>query len=180
MKAVIAGLMLVASAAVAAPHQQLSFEELKMACKDPKKFQNQLEPASIKMDCSDKVLKYVPAGEGTMTMPAKRTVYFNVSSDKYTVPNSQEEVREESFTGSCPVLKQIEEIISVSQEVTCEQIKNYQGTATQLCISLLDGMKKDNPSAVQTRETGKVVSFCKADGIGNNPGKQQPGKKPLK
>lgn len=185
MKYVVLALMAVAQIAGAAPVQKLSFEDLKQACQDPKKFQNQIEPTSIRLDCSDKVYKYVPAGTDTMTLPARRVVYFNVSSDKYTVPNSQEEVRTEGYSAECPVLKQIEETIAVSQEVTCEQLKNYTGSATQLCLSLLDGVRSNNPEAIQTRETGKVTSFCKPDADkGTSPTKptqpSQPGKKPLK
>lgn len=170
-KMLVIGLLLAATTAAAAPHQRLSFEDLKMACQDPKKFQNQIEPTSIRLDCSDKVVKFVPCageatgcGNGSMTLPAKRVIFFNVSSDKYTVPNSQEEVRTEPLVEACPVYKQIEETIAVSQEVTCEQLKTYQGTATQLCLSLLDGLKTENPSAIKVRETGKVASFCKPDG----------------
>lgn len=174
MKTLIAGLLLIGSAAVAnVPNQKLGFEDLKMACKDPGKFQNQLAPASIKLECSDKVLKYVPAGQGVM--PGKRVITFNVSSDKYTVPATPEEVKHEGT--SCPLLKQVEETISLSQEVTCDQIKDYQGSATQLCVSLLDGLKRDNSSAVRIVETGRVISYCKAEGTPVNPGKPGQGMK---
>lgn len=186
MKIVMFALLALTQMAVAAPMQKLSFEDLKQACKDPKKFQNQIEPTSIRLECSDKVYKYIPAGTSTSTLPARRVVYFNVSSDKYTVPNAQEEVRTDSYTSECPLMKQIEETIAVSQEVTCEQIKDYTGTATQLCLSLLDGLRNDNPEAIQVRETGKVASFCKPDAdkgasCPSKPSKpSKPGKKPLK
>lgn len=48
MKYVVLALMAVAQIAGAAPVQKLSFEDLKQACQDPKKFQNQIEPTDRK------------------------------------------------------------------------------------------------------------------------------------
>ena len=163
MKSIIVGLVLATSMAFAADHQTLNFDNLKAACKDPKRFQNQLKPTSIKIDCADKVVRWIPAGMSQTKMPSKRIVMAGVSSDKYTVPRDSNDVEHTPYTGECPVLKQIEETVAISQEITCEQIENYTGSATALCARFLDGLKNDNPSAIQTKETGKVATFCKPD-----------------
>lgn len=178
MKALVLAVAMCASSAFAVSNQNLSFDQLKLACKEPGRFQNQMKPSELKITCSDRVYRWVPAGTAPMTMPSKRTVFFKVSSDKYTVPGSQQEIAAPELQTECPMLKQVEETTSISKELTCEQIEAFEGTTADLCVSYIDELRKENASSVEIRETGSVVSFCK-------PGSSKPGNgdisnKPLK
>jgi hypothetical protein len=145
------------------PQKSLSFEELRAACRDPKRFQNQVQPTSIVIDCSDRALRWIPGSKGLFALPTKRVITHAVSSDKYRVSVTGCDVNSEPTPGECPTMKQIEETISLSEEITCDQIIHFEGTATLLCQQLLDELRHSNPNAVQTKETGKVVSFCRPD-----------------
>ena len=71
--ALIAALAFV-TVANAAPMQNLSFEQLRSACREPKKFQNQILPTTIVLDCSERMLRWTPSNEGSFTLPSKRVI----------------------------------------------------------------------------------------------------------
>ena len=166
MKSVLFGLMMASVVANAgAANQNISFEQLKLACKTPEKFQNQIKPTSIKLECKDRLIKWIPSGEGTAPLTVLRYISHNVSATKYTVPTTREEVQVAPIAAACPLYKQIEETVNLSQDVACEQIEGYEGSATKLCGELIDGLRNSNPSAVRVRETKKEISFCNPEAV---------------
>lgn len=170
MKSVFVLCFFAAGAAFAGQHRTLSFDQLRVACQEPSRFQNQMKPANIKITCSDRIQRWVPAGTSTMTMPSERMVQFQVSSDKYTVPGDRAIVDAPAMQAECPVLKQVEEVTTISKDISCDEIEEYRGTAASLCVVLLDGLRGENPGTVEVRETGRVASFCSPGGHGRGHG----------
>ena len=176
MKIFAFALVLAASTAMAG-HHEFGFDDLRQACKDPAKYQNQIKPSSIQISFADKVVRWIPAGNSKLTLPAFRLVNHKVTSDKYTVPSTKVEVPFPPTQDVCPVWKQIEEVTSISKEITCETIEGFTGTATDMCITILDDLKAENPAATIPKETGKVATFCKPELVG---GPSNPPPTPLK
>jgi hypothetical protein len=154
----------------AVPMQTLSFDDLRAACREPKRFQNQIQPTSIVLDCSDRVVRWVPSAEGTFSLPSKRVITHAVGSDKYRVSVTGVEVSFEPAVHACPTMKQIEETVALSQEVTCDQLANYEGTATKMCQQLIEDLRAHNPAAITLKDTGKTLSFCNVEQGGTSGG----------
>lgn len=143
--------------------QTLDFDQLRDACQNPAKYHSQVQPTGIKVDCSDRQLTWVQAGDDSMTLPALRVVGHAVSSDKYTVPVTKAQINLPAINASCPVFKQIEENIAISQTLTCEQLLAFKGGATDLCANMIDQARGDNPAAIIKKETGKEVHVCQTN-----------------
>lgn len=173
--ALFAFVLAFAFVAQAAPMQRLSFDQLKEACRDPKHFQNQLKPTTIVLDCSDRLQKWVPGESAQTPVSSKRVITYAVSSDKYTVTSTANQVESEPAQVPCMVMKQIEETLALSQEVTCEQVEGFPGSGTDYCKKLIDDLRAQNPASIVSKETGKLMSFCSG-----NSGNQSKPQGPLK
>lgn len=140
--------------------QTLDFEQLKDACRNPAKYHSQVQPTGIKVDCADRQLKWVPSSPDKGDLSCHRLVGFSISSDKYTVPMNKAGLDLPAVGTECPTFKQIEETVNTSQNLTCEQLLNFKGTAVDLCQQMLDQARLDNPQALNVQETGKVHHLC--------------------
>lgn len=172
----IIAVALTVAAQTAAAQQAMNFSQLKEACLNPAKFQNQIQPTNIKIDCSDRQVTWVASADDQTNLPGLRVVGHSVSSDKYAVALTKEQVKIDSTVVACPVMKQIEETIATAQSLTCAQITSFQGTATELCTQVIDQLRVNNPAAILTKETGKVVHLCKPADSGNGDNGQRDGR----
>lgn len=163
MKNVLLALALISASAQAADQQSINFEQLKAACKNPAQFQNQNKPSSMKLDCADHILFWRVVGNGVYTAPATRLIAYRVSSDKYGVPSTKGSVRHPGQDVACPQLQQFASDVAVTEEITCDTIENYEGTAIDKCKSILDDMRKNNAKVIEDEikpVKDATVSLC--------------------
>lgn len=162
MKAIL--LALISMPAFAAVDQQdVNFEQLKAACKNPGQFQNQNKPASMKLDCADRVLEWRFMGNGAFEAKNSRSVSYRLTSDKYGVPPTNGQVAQPSTNVECPTLQQFVSVVALSQDVTCADIEDFQGTAIEMCTTLLNNLRTDNAKVIESEVKpvdGKTLSFC--------------------
>jgi hypothetical protein len=173
MKALILVSLLTVSAGNASAEQSLNFEQLRDACQNPAKYHSQVQPTDIKVDCSDRQLTWVPIVHDSVSLAASRVIAHAVSSDKYSVPSTKSPIDMPAIPASCPVLKQFEETLGVSQSLTCAQLLAFDGTATDLCAKMIDQIRGDNPTAIIRKSTGKIVHLCQSPGTDDR-GQREP------
>lgn len=162
MKNIIIAIAMISSAAAFAGggKQLADFNEIRQACKDPAKYQNQVAPSNIQISCTDVQTAWVPAGNGSIQLDTTRFVTSALSSDKYTVNPTTQEVKSGSQVAACPRFKEVTETVSVPKGMSCEEVLAYPGDATSYCLALVDDLRRSNPNAVQTRDTGRSIDAC--------------------
>lgn len=138
----------------------LDFDQLRDACQNPAKYHSQVQPTGIKVDCADRQTTWVPSQDDSGSLSCHRLVGYSISSDKYTVPMNRAALDLPAVGTNCPVFKQIEETVTISQSLTCEQLLEFKGTATDLCQQMIDQARLDNPSSIVRRETGREHHLC--------------------
>ncbi|MEY4616483.1 MAG: hypothetical protein RJB66_1443 [Pseudomonadota bacterium] len=138
----------------------LQFEELREACANPARFQNQVAPSNIQVSCTELKTKWVADPQSSVALPTRRVVVTSVSSNKYKVNPVTAELASEPQAAGCDQYKQVIETLETVQSTTCEQIMAHQGTADEFCAGHIESLKVANPQSVRQEETGKKAGFC--------------------
>ncbi len=146
----------------AEPVQTIGFDEVKAACLNPARFQNQVAPTNIQVSCRDVQLKWVPAGDATVALPTAHAVTTSVMSDKYHVAPVSATVDSAAQVVACAQYKQVSESLELVRSSSCDEMVAYTGSATDFCSSAAATMRANNASAIVIADTGRTVSMCPA------------------
>jgi hypothetical protein len=159
MSAAVASLVFGMSSAHAAP-TSINFDDLKVACQNPARFHNQNAPKNIEISCQDSLSKYVPAAPGSVTLPVSRTVTTAMASDKYSMSATAADVKMPETIAACPKFTKIIENLSLTRQVSCEELLKFEGTATEFCLNQITELRAANPDAISVTATESVISLC--------------------
>jgi hypothetical protein len=177
MKNVLLAFALISAPAFAVDQQSINFEQLKEACKNPAQFQNQNKPSSMKLDCKDRILFWMPAANGAAELKNSREVAYRVSSDKYGVPSAKKNIDYPSLAVVCPQFQLFASDAQISKEITCADVENYEGTAIDMCTQHLNDLRRDNSKVIEdgyVAVDGQTRSFCTAKGPEQKPAPVMP------
>lgn len=158
MKLAIIALFMSASAAHAGA--QLGFSEIREACKDPAKFQNQIAPRNLQVSCEDRSTKWTPVASSTVELTRSREITSSLSSDKYDVAPTVQFLPVDNQLAACPRFKEVREVITFKKATTCDELLEFEGTETDFCEDILDRVRESNPKSIETTETGNTVDLC--------------------
>lgn len=153
------------ASAMAAGKPLADFNEVRQACKDPAKYQNQIAPSNIQITCTDVQYNWLPAGNGNIEMATKRFITSALASDKYTVSPNTQEIKSGAQMAACPRFKEVTETVSVPKGLSCDEILSYAGSATDYCLALVNDVRANNPNAVAVAETGRLVDTCNGSAV---------------
>jgi hypothetical protein len=180
MKSVLAlALALVSATAVAGGSTQgLTFDEIRDACQNPSKFQNQLAPSNLQITCEEHVSRWLPYLSKEMQLPRSRYIVSSLTSDKYSVSPSQHAMDVDLQSAQCPSFKEVLEITSFTKATSCDELLGFKGDEQDFCADVCDKARQANPKMVQINDTGRVVEFCsegmyQGKGQGQGQGKGQ-------
>lgn len=171
---------LLATPAFAGGSGGLTFDQIKDACQNPSKYQNQIAPTSLQITCEEHVTSWVPYVSKEMQLPRSRYIVSSLTSNKYQVSPSTNAMNVDMQTAQCPSFKETLEVTSFTKDTTCEELLGWNGTEQDLCADILDKARQANPKLVQINDTGKIVEFCsqgeeqgkgKGEGQGEGQGK---------
>lgn len=151
-------------AIAAGPVQGLGFDDIKAACLNPAKFQNQVAPTNIQVSCRDVQLKWVATDAGSFNLPTAHAIVTSVISDKYSVAPMAAGIDSAAQTMACLQYKQVSETIELVRASSCDELIAFTGTGTDYCLSAALSMRAQNPAAIVTADTGKKSSMCPAAG----------------
>jgi hypothetical protein len=138
----------------------LTFDQLKDACRNPSSFHNQNAPSNIQISCRNLTYKWIPDPDGAMTMAIPRHVTSSIYSDKYVVGSVTEPVGTPNQNVSCPRFKQVSQSVETVLAVTCDQILAAKGNLTDYCTAALDNMTKSNPASIVQQDTERTIDTC--------------------
>jgi hypothetical protein len=139
----------------------IDFEEFKERCADPEKFQDvQVAPQNIVVQCAEQRTRWVAGAPGEVPLPGVRHIVTAVTSKKFAVEPSANDVPVEDKPGSCSRFKEIQENFVTELPVTCSDLLNFKGDLTDMCVRILDSKKGGSPKDVTTVETGRKVDNC--------------------
>jgi hypothetical protein len=154
----------IAAAGQGGPVQVLGFDDVKSACQNPARFQNQVAPTNIQISCRDVQLKWITTDAGAFNLPTAHAVVTSVISDKYSVAPMAAGIDSAVQVMSCLQYKQVSETIELVRTSSCEELVAFTGSGTDYCLSAASDMRAQNPSAIVTADTGKTSSLCPAVG----------------
>lgn len=140
--------------------KSIRFSDLKTACLEPARFQNQTAPTNIQISCQDIEYKWVPSNDGSVNMDRNRFITTSVISDKYSVSPEKSALSLSPQVANCPRYKRVAETVNFTRSVTCSEIVDYSGNAADFCSSLVSDLRASNPDGVEVEETGHVVDLC--------------------
>jgi hypothetical protein len=174
MKSVIAlALAIVSTPAFAGGQGQgLTWDQIKDACQNPAKFQNQLAPSNLQISCEEHLTRWLPYVSKEMQLPRSRYIVSSLTSDKYTVSPNQHAMDVDMQSAQCPSFKETLEISQFTKATTCDELLNWKGGQEDFCADVLDRARQANPKIVQINDTGRVVEFC-SQGEEQGPNKGQ-------
>ncbi len=165
----------------------LNFSDLKAACQTPARFHNQVAPANIQVSCKNQTLHWVAMPSKQLSMPTSRVVTASLMSDKYTVAPITAPVQSAPQVGECPQYKEVAETVETVRAISCADIMSFAGSSTDFCTATINSLIDANHNAVQSKDTGKTVSYCGAsqnvveaqtDLSGRGQAAQQPAQQP--
>lgn len=138
----------------------LTFDEIREACSNPGKFQNQIAPTNLQVTCQEKVTQWLPYLAKQMNLPRSREITASLTSDKYQVSPNVHPMDVAEQVASCPSFKEVLEITNFTKATSCDELLQFKGTEEELCADILDQARQANPKMVQIEDTGRVVEFC--------------------
>jgi hypothetical protein len=161
MKLAIAILSLASATAFAGGGPRgLSFDEIRDACSNPSKYQNQIAPQNLQITCEEHVSQWVPYQAKDMTLPRSRYIISSLTADKYQVLPRTHAMDVDMYTAQCPSFKEILQATSFSKATSCDELLSFKGGEQEFCAGILDKARQDNPKIVQINDSGRVVEFC--------------------
>lgn len=140
--------------------QPVGFDDIKIACQNPSRFQNQVAPSSIQVTCHDVQYRWVPESDGALDLATSREITTSVVSDKYEVAPLSAMVPTASQTMACPQYKLVSEVVDSVRAVSCDELIAFNGTATDFCSESVNGTRAANANAIVITDTGKKLSLC--------------------
>jgi hypothetical protein len=144
----------------------VGWQDLKAACENPSRFHNQVAPQNIEISCQDTQSRYFPTKSGTVDLDVSRVMTSSVISDKYSVSPKTDSIAMANEVAACPQFRKVEETLTLSRSISCDEILAYVGTSTDFCMGLASELRAANPDSVQVTEKDEYVSLCKADQSG--------------
>jgi hypothetical protein len=150
----------------------LTFDQIKDACQNPAKYQNQLAPANLQVTCEEHVSTWVPDVAKGMQLPRSRYVISSLSSDKYQVSPRTHAMDVDMYSAECPNFKEQVQVTTFSKATSCDELLAFKGEESDFCAQILDKARQDNPKIAQLNDTGRVVTFC-SEGMEQGQGKGQ-------
>jgi hypothetical protein len=162
MKTLMLALLAVSAPAFAGslPGSQLSFDEIREACQDPARFQNQIAPTNLQVTCEERTTKWLAVPSTAVDLPTSREIISSLSSDKYTVAPTSQLLDSQPQRASCPRYKEVLEHINFTKATSCDEIVNYKGSETDFCSEIVDKVRENNPKGIERSETGNTRDLC--------------------
>jgi hypothetical protein len=136
--------------------------DLKLGCKDPGAFHNQLPPTDIKITCTDERYEWVPAGHDDATFHNRRTVSSRAVTSKPNVaaPMVAEKCDWPGTDMECGGVKEVCKTVEMEFSVTCDQILAME-TINKFCqVSLLAETIATQEKIMAVKETGRTKKLC--------------------
>ncbi len=153
--------------------QNLNFEDLKVACQNPAKFQNQTAPTNIQVTCKDVQLRWVADSDKTLSLGTARHVTIAVQSDKYAVDAVDSALVSSPQLVACGQYKQVAETVETVRAITCGEIIEYSGSGADFCAETVNSLKAANPAAPVVEATGRTFSLCASEGSSDSKSDQR-------
>jgi len=153
-------ILLVLTATVSFAKKELSFEEFKESCHNPRKFQSQRAPQQIQIKCDKTETRWDvrPAGSaGDIALDAGSSTIASLVSDKYTVAEELDGKDSSKVLQlvSCNVSKEYKRSYSFERPLSCEQVKAAgEASMVQICEQMMERMD------VSWEPTGATASSC--------------------
>lgn len=142
------------------PVKPFGFDDVKVACQNPARFQNQVAPTNIQISCRDLQLKWVVSEESAFTLPTAHAVETSVMSDKYSMAPVVATLESEDQILACAQYKQVSEVVELVRPSSCEELIAFTGTAAEYCRAAVETLRASNPAAIVATDTGRTVSLC--------------------
>lgn len=149
------------------PVTYVSWEEFKGRCANPKQFHDQHAPEQIRLQCSVKVLDWLPTAPGTIPLEVRETIITALFSDKYNVIPVERSGSAPQKGGSCLRFKEVEKLYSVERPLSCAEILSADSkgkNAQDICYDAVKG--KVNPKDVKIQDTGRTIDTCNGFNVG--------------
>ena len=118
--------------------REVTWDELKARCANPKGFPTQHAPEQIRVQCTETRREYLPENPGVVRLPAARTVTTALVSDKYSVSSVSKDFPIESKSGSCLRFREVEYTGTIERVLSCAEIVNVKGDLQDFCGSALE------------------------------------------
>jgi hypothetical protein len=145
----------------------LSFSELREACQDPARFQNQVAPQNIQVSCEERTTRWETDGGSSVELPRSKEIWSSFTSDKYESDTESEKVGVKSQYGRCPRFKEVLEVLNFTKSTSCEEILDFKGGAVDFCADVLERVRENNPKAIEKTATGNTVDLCEEKPVEN-------------
>jgi len=136
--------------------------DLKLGCKNPGAFHNQLPPTDIKITCEDERVEWVPAGHDEATIHNKRTVCSKGYTNKPNIkaPSVCEPCDWPGSDYECGGFKEVEKTVAMEFSVTCDEIMAME-TVNKFCqLKMLSETLATKEEIMAVKETGRVKKVC--------------------
>jgi hypothetical protein len=138
--------------------------ELKLGCKNPGAYHNQLPPSDIKVECSDERFEWVPAGADEATIHNRRTVCSKATTNK---PNINEEMPDICTPCSwpdtdfkCDGFKEVCKTVEMTFSVTCDQVLEMESINKFCQTAILAETVATQEKIMAIKETGRTKKLC--------------------
>ena len=144
--------------------------DLKLGCKDPGSFHNQLPPTDIKVTCSDERFEWVPAGHDEATIHNRRTVGSRAMTSKPNIaaPQVFEKCDWPDTDFSCGGFKEVCKTVEMEFSVTCDEVLAMT-TLNKFCQDkLLSETIASSEKILNIVDTGRVKKVCGVDNFFND------------
>jgi hypothetical protein len=145
--------------------RQLSWEQLQQACQNPAAFQNQRQPAAIRLTCEDTQLVWEADQSDSVEMDNSRRIVASLSSDKYFVTKSEQGIPMSVSQTSCPRFKEVQVSYTKSFSLSCQEIQAFQGNMASFCHGKIDADLNANKALATRTATGRVYDMCAAPAL---------------
>ena len=136
--------------------------DLKLGCKNPGAFHNQLPPTDIKVTCGDERYEWVPASHDEATIHNRRTVSSRAVTSKPNVaaPMVAEKCDWPDTDFTCGGFKEVCKTVEMEFSVTCDEIMEME-TLNKFCQAKLLAETIDSSEKIlNVVETGKAYNSC--------------------
>jgi len=143
--------------------------DLKLACKDPGAFHNQLPPTDIKITCKDERYEWVPAGHDDATFHNRRTVSSSAVTSKPNVaaPMVAEKCDWPDTDMKCGGVKEVCKTVEMEFSVTCDEVLLME-SVNKFCQLKLLAETVHNEKILTVVETGRSKKLCGVENYMND------------
>jgi len=143
-----------------APSIELTYEQFVAQCAKPEQSQVQRAPREIRLVCSSREVTWLAAQPGSIPLAGSRSVSTSLLSDKFKVSTGTRELPVTARAGTCHRFEEVIETYTSEIPLTCEDVMGFKAPIAEYCASQLDEGKDNNPKAVSTERTGRIVDTC--------------------